>query len=221
MRDVGCKQVIELVGHHAMGALRAVTARPNRHVVRANLFNQPRNIKGIVLAIAIHHQDDLAASMTDARLDRSAVPDIVGMRDDLHLQRLQPLQCFVCRTIIDDNHFPRPSKSLENENDLLNEADNRIFFVVYRDNNADTGASVIVIKQPARAFLGGRNRWSGIDLQIACWGCQVLLPLSGFLRLELQSVEEDSNLPAVKGQLFIFQGCRDRTEAKFDLPFVS
>src|SRR5579875_3804606 len=72
----------QLAGQKGVGALHAPAAHDV--VPLLNFFDESRNFGGIVLQVAVHGNDDLAAGVIEPSFQRGGLPEIAAKPDDRH-----------------------------------------------------------------------------------------------------------------------------------------
>ena len=100
----------------AIGVVVALLAPSADHVVAlVDRGEQPRNFLGRILQVGVERDDDLAAALAKAGQYRGVLAEVARQFDHAHRavcargNSAQEVERFVARTVVDEQHFPRPS----------------------------------------------------------------------------------------------------------------
>ena len=105
-----------------------------------DLVHQRGQIGRIVLQVAVHGDDDVAARLIEARRQRRGLPEVAPQPDDfqppvgLHQVR-QQLEAAIARRIVNEENLIRLGHAFEHGGEPVVEPQNRPLFVVDRDND--------------------------------------------------------------------------------------
>ena len=127
------------------------------------LREQARNLRGIVLQIAIDGDDRLAVRLIEPGAERSRLAEVPSQPDhaDVRAPVVQPRQRGerpVGRTVIDEDRLPLGVQRLEGRAKLVVEECDAPFLVVNRDDDGDHGASLAADRRCRADCRGDRDR---------------------------------------------------------------
>ena len=111
----------------------------NQVIAFRELLQHPRNVRRIILQVAIQKDDGISRRMADSRAHRGGLTIVAAEGDDLYsmVGAGQPLQFAVrpiARTIIHKNHFPGGRQRIEDRCQPFVHQRNVQFLVVDRDD---------------------------------------------------------------------------------------
>ena len=105
-RHVRRQQIVDHVGQVAMHAqLRTFGARADHHVILVRVGQKFGNIFGLVLAVAVHQDDESSLGGAHAALHRRAIADVVRMAHYVGAGAHGDRRAAVVGAIVDDDDF--------------------------------------------------------------------------------------------------------------------
>ena len=119
---------------------------PARDEVEAlvELREQPRDLGGIVLKVAVDRDDDVALGFLEAGLQRGGLAEVAPEPDDAHLvvlrvQTRERREGAVGRAVVDEDDLPRPTEWFEHGRELVVQQRDAALLVVHGDDHRDHG----------------------------------------------------------------------------------
>ena len=106
------------------------------------LGEQPRDLRRIVLQVAVDGDDDVALRFRKTRLERARLAEVAPEPDDPNVvvcgvQARQRGERAVGRAVVDEDDLPRCVELLERRVELVVEERDAALLVVYRDDHRD------------------------------------------------------------------------------------
>ena len=134
--DVTDARLAALPPQDGKGCLAA--ARADHQVETfAHFFQQPRNVIGVVLTIAIHEHDRVARRLLGTTLDRCAVALAVRLAEDPHALLFADFPRAVGTAVIDDDDLINP----RGRNEPREQRAETTFLVLGGDDDGDAHVS--------------------------------------------------------------------------------
>ena len=119
---------------------------PARDEVEAlvELREQPRDLGGIVLKVAVDRDDDVALGFLEAGLQRGGLAEVAPEPDDAYLvvlrvQTRERREGAVGRAVVDEDDLPRPTEWFEHGRELVVQQRDAALLVVHGDDHRDHG----------------------------------------------------------------------------------
>ena len=106
------------------------------------LCEQPRDLRRIVLKIAVDRDDDVALRLRETGLERGRLAEVAPEPNDANvvvcsMQARQRGERAVGRAVVDEDDLPRLVELLERRGKLVVEERDAALLVVYRDDHRD------------------------------------------------------------------------------------
>ncbi len=158
--------------HQPVGAARGKTAQPevvNAHLAPAaddvvalgNFLEEQRNVRGVVLQIAVHGDDVLAARMIEPGGQCRSLPKIPPQADHRHPavyagNLAQQVKRLVRRSVIHQHHFKTFAVGLHHRLQAVVEIGDVFLLVVQGDDDGILGHEVFIIRFSPPSMSGER-----------------------------------------------------------------
>src|SRR5271165_2827412 len=153
------------LGHHPVGDARRDAAHPeivdahfapsaDNVVTGRNLFQKQRDVVGIVLQIAIHGDDVLAAGMVETGRQSSGLAEVAAQLDHRYAavhscDLAQHGECVIARTIVHQHDFEAFAVRFHDRFQAVVEVGDVLLLIVQRDDDRVLGHSLSIIDRKA------------------------------------------------------------------------
>ena len=116
-------------------------------VALVELREQPGDLGGIVLQVAVNRHDDVPGGLAEARVERRRLAEVPAQADDADVvvRVVEPgerAEGAVGRAVVDEHGLPRPAVAVERGRQLVVEQRDAALLVVDGDDDRDHAARV-------------------------------------------------------------------------------
>ena len=116
-------------------------------VALVELREQPRDLGGVVLEVAVNCHDDVACGLGEAGVERRRLAEVAPQANDAHVvvrvvEPRQGAERAVGRAVVDEDGLPGAAVAVERGGQLVVEQRDAPLLVVHGDNDRDHAARV-------------------------------------------------------------------------------
>ena len=130
-----------------IGSRRLVFQPGDEVVALVELGQQPGDLRGVVLKVAVNSHDDVACRLGKAGVERRCLAEVASQADDAHVvlgvvEPREGAEGAVGRAVVDEDGLPGAAVAVERGGQLVIEQRDAPLLVVHGDNDRDHAARV-------------------------------------------------------------------------------